>query len=198
VLLSDIQAVAARSQFLVRITLDYLYPPYNTWSACGGQSASELAQIISYLDTWPRNKILIDQPVGCFNPCDVCDLKTLAYLMYQANGWCKPPAFTDPPVVCTNPSEFVLAPDTSKPATPTSGPNLQTFVLTTEGGRPLVADNGSLVPCYRDWVALGLGNPPSGKFPLGCGNSPWPTGALPPAGTSSPRPAARCRPAGNC
>lgn len=158
--LSDIKAVAARSQYLLRVTLDYVYTPYNNWSCVAGQSATELAQLIAVLETWPRNRLWIEQPAGYFIPCEICDLKTLAWLMFQANGWCKVPAFIDPPVVCTSPSQFVLAPNTTKITTPTGGVNLPSYFLTTEGGSPIVADNGALIPCYRDWVALGLGPPP--------------------------------------
>jgi hypothetical protein len=173
--LNEIKSVAARSQYLIRATLDYLYPPYNNWSVSAGQSAVDLLQLISYLETWPRNRLLIEQPAGYFIPCDLCDLKTIAYLMYQEFGWCKPPAFTDPPVTCTVPN-FPLSLDVIKVATPTNGPNLKSFVLTTESGSPIVADNFELVPCYRDWVALGLGPPPAGTLPPGCGlpfNNPW-------------------------
>jgi hypothetical protein len=102
----------------------------------------------------------MEQPIGDFVPCSMCDVQTLLYLMNQLWGPCKIPAFTDPPVPCTTPLVFTQGTYTGTP--PTTGPNL------TETGFTVVP----LVPCYRDWVALGLGNPPAPYVPP----SGWPWG----------------------
>jgi len=166
VILSDIQAVASRSQYLLRMTLDVLYPPYNNWSTVGGQCASDLAQQMTYWFTWPRVAFYIEQPIGFFIPCDLCDLQTLLYLMYQDTGWCRPNVWdpssdlaVDPPVVCVAPN-MVLEADIKPVATPTFGANYPSSLVATEAGQPIICDNAAPLPCYRDWVALGLGKPP--------------------------------------
>ena len=157
-ILSDIQAVAARSDYLIRVTLDYKYVPYNNWSMASGQSAQELALLITYLKTWPRNRLFISQPVGDFQPCDMCDLQTLLYLFYTAYGWCKPAVVDN--TACTSNLNYAIAPDVVQPATPTFGSNQPSYLIATEGGQIILADNVAPYPCFRDWVALGLGTPP--------------------------------------
>jgi hypothetical protein len=167
--LSDIQAVASRSQYLLRWTPDTSYPPYNNWSSIAGQCAFDLVQQMQYWFTWQRPGFFIEQPIGFYIPCDLCDLQTLAYLMYKANGWGRPNVWdpsanlsVDPAVAVATP-QFGLEPDAGKfsIATPSFGANEPTEYLADENGNAILCDNFSFMPCYRDWVALGLGNPPN-------------------------------------
>jgi hypothetical protein len=157
--LADLQAIAARGQYLLRVTLDYLYPPYSNWSTCAGQSAYELDQVNSYLQLWPRCQLWVEQPVGFFIPCDRCDLVTLEYLFFQKWGACRPPAIPGQP--CTLVISDPICGDAPEPVTPTFGPNLSHEGFITESGNNvIVADTEAPLPCRRDWVALGLGTPP--------------------------------------
>ena len=146
--LTDLQAIAARGMYFVRITLDPLYPPYSNWDTRAGQSAYELNQLFQDLQLWPRVKVRLEQPVGNMQESSLCDLQTLLYLMNEMWGACRPPITYEPSVTCTTPVVFLQG--TYVGAPPTTGTNL------TLTGTTVVP----LVPCYRDWVALGLGNPP--------------------------------------
>lgn len=172
--LPALQNIANRCQFLVRTTLDTKYTPYNNWDSYGGQSAYELDQLIQRIAPWPRLQIWIQEPVGDFQLCSLCDLVTLRYLMFKQWGSCRAPAYDGPPVVCPYPIvDFLAAEIPKNPPYPT-GPLPVGIQLTTEQGEWLLADGYTPLPCYRDWIALGLGPPPQVWVPPpGSCNTNW-------------------------
>ena len=165
--LSDIQSVASRCQYLLKVTLDPKYTPYNNWHTVAGDSAATLADQITYWKTWPRVAFVIEQPVGFFMICYLNDIQSILYLMYQEFGWCKPNIWdssmnmsVNPPVVCVPPNTTLRA-DTAPIQTPSATQvNYPSFLLATEAGQPLLADNYFPLPSLRDWTALGLGPKP--------------------------------------
>lgn len=166
-LLTDIQAVALRSQYLVRVTLDTTFGPYNTWSAEAGETAQDLMRQMAYWLTWPRCGFFIEQPIGFFIPADEADLQTLCYLMYKNLGWGKLNTWdagsnpADYPPVTVVPPYIGLQSDIKTVITPTFGVNEPSFLVCTENGTPICCDNFAPLPAYRDWIALGLGPPPN-------------------------------------
>ena len=161
--LAQLQDIAARGQYLVRSTLDTLYPPYNNWSTYGGQSAYELDKLITDLAPWPRLQVWLPNPVGEFQLSSLCDLITLRYLMFQLWGACRPPAYLDPPQPCTYKITQIIESEINRTLPPyPSGPLREGTIITGDGdfNPVIIADGYTPLPCYRDWLALGLGSPP--------------------------------------